>query len=402
MSLPTEEHEREHASVPRLGLVVPVLAAACGLSVANLYYAQPLLALLATQFGVGAGRVALVVTVTQLGYALGLLLLVPLGDLLENRRLATRVLLLTTVALALAAGAPVLPVFLVASLAVGVTSVVAQMLVPLAAHLAPEEARGRVVGQVMSGLLLGILLARTVSSLLAAAISWRAVYALSALLMLGVAVVLRLVLPERRPSHRTSYAGLLRSLPVLLREEPALRWRTAYQICMFGSFSVFWTAIAPELVDRHALSQTAVGLFALVGAAGAAAAPVAGRLGDRGHVRATTGAATALGAAAMALAGFGERSVLLLATAGVLLDLAVQGNQVVGQRVIYGLRPDARARINTVYMASFFVAGAAASAATGQLWEHAGWRGVCALGAALPALAFLLWLREPRSVGGGS
>jgi predicted MFS family arabinose efflux permease len=272
------------------------------------------------------------------------------------------------------------------------------MLVPLAAHLAPEQARGRVVGQVMSGLLLGILLARTVSSLLAAAVSWRAVYALSAVLMLAVSAVLRVVLPERRPGHRTSYAGLLRSLPVLLREEPALRWRAAYQICMFGAFSVFWTAISDELVDRHALSQTSVGLFALVGAAGAAAAPIAGRLGDHGHVRATTGAATALGALSMALAGVGERSVVLLAAAGVLLDLAVQGNQVVGQRVIYGLRPEARARINTIYMSSFFLAGAAASAAAGQLWEHSGWSGVCALGAGLPAVAFLLWLREPADV----
>jgi predicted MFS family arabinose efflux permease len=378
----------------RLGLVVGVLALACGLSVANIYYAQPLLSLLGRDFGAGSGTVALVVTLTQLGYAAGLLLLVPLGDLLENRRLATRVLVGTSLALALAAASPGLRVFLVASLVVGLTSVVAQLLVPLAAHLAPEGQRGTVVGQVMSGLLLGILLARTVSSLLAAALSWRAVYALSAVLMLVVSVVLHRVLPAWRPNPGTSYAGLLRSLPTLLREEPALRWRAAYQICMFGAFSAFWTAVSDELVTRHGLSQAGVGIFALVGAAGAAAAPVAGRLGDRGRTRATTGAATALGALSMVLAGLGERSLVLLAVAGVLLDLAVQGNQVIGQRVIYGLRPDARARINTIYMASFFVAGAASSAAAGQLWERTGWTGVSVLAAALPTLAFALWLVE--------
>ena len=374
-----------------LRLVTIVLAVACGLTVANLYYAQPLLDLIAHSFDVGQGTATLVVTLTQVGYALGLIFVLPLGDLIENRTLVTRVLLGTAVALVLAAAAPGFGVFVAVSVLVGLTSVVAQILVPLAAHLAPPDQSGRIVGRVMSGLLLGILLARTVASLIAGWLGWRAIYIVSAVLMVILVVLLHRVLPTRRPDHTEGYRSLLASVGELVRHEPILRARAVCQGTLFGTFTAFWTAIAYELVDEHGLSQTGIAIFALIGAGGAAAAPIGGWLGDHGHGRAGSGVMLLLGAGAVALAGFGHRSVVLLALGGVLLDLAVQCHQVMGQQEIYALRPTARARINTVYMGTVFISGAISSAVAGVLHDAYGWTGVCWFGAALPLLGFVVW-----------
>jgi predicted MFS family arabinose efflux permease len=379
-----------------LNLVTMVLAVACGLTVANLYYAQPLLDLIAGSFHVGQGTATLVVTLTQVGYALGLLFVLPLGDLVENRTLVTRVLLGTAVALVLAAVSPDFGLFLAVSVLVGLTSVVAQILVPLAAHLAPPEQSGRLVGRVMSGLLLGILLARTAASLLAGWLGWRSIYLVSAVLMVVLVVLLHRVLPSRRPDHTEGYRSLLASVGELVRTEPILRARALCQGTMFGAFTAFWTAIAYELIDEHGLSQTGIAVFALIGAGGAAAAPIGGWLGDRGHGRAGSGVMLLLAAAAVALAGVGHSSVVLLALGGVLLDLAVQCHQVMGQHEIYALRPDARARINTVYMTTVFVSGAVSSAVAGVLHDAYGWTGVCWFGAALPLLGFVVWALRLR------
>ncbi len=383
------------ASDRSLGPVTVLLAVACGLSAANLYYAQPLLDSLATAFGVRPAAAALVVTASQIGYAVGLVLLVPLGDLVENRLLAVRVLVATALALTLAAVSPSLNVLVAAAVAVGLTSVVAQILVPLAANLAPPAQRGQIVGRVMSGLLLGILLARTVSSLIAAALGWRAVFALSAAFMVTLAVVLARLLPDRRPPTGPSYPALLRSVVDLMRTEPVLRRRTAIQTCMFATFSIYWTAISYQLAGPHHLSQAYIGLFALVGASGAASAPLAGRLGDRGRGQIATGVALGLGAVAMVLAGLGAGSLLVLGIAGVLLDAAVQTTLVTGQQAIYAIRPEARARMNTAYIATFFLGGAAGSALAGTLYNHYGWTAVAVLGAILPTLALLGWLLWP-------
>jgi predicted MFS family arabinose efflux permease len=379
-------------SVP-LRAITLTLAFACGASVANLYYAQPLLELIARSFHVGQGTASIVVTATQLGYALGLGLLLPLGDLVENRALASRTLVLTATALAVAALAPDFGLFLVVSVLVGTTSVVAQILVPFAAHLAPPAQRGKFVGQVMSGLLLGILLARTLASLAAAAWGWRSIYFISAGLMLLTAFAVVRLLPKRTPPRTSSYGALLSSLGELIRNEPVLRRRAVRQACMFGSFSAFWTAITYELVDAHHLSQTGIAIFALVGAGGAGAAPIAGRLGDRGVGHFASGAAILLAAAAMVLAGAGAGSVVLLAAAGVLLDVAVQTHQVLSQREIYALREDARARVNAVYMGTVFIGGAISSAIAGVLHSHYGWTGVTIFAAALPLVAAGTWLR---------
>jgi predicted MFS family arabinose efflux permease len=386
----------------RLRFLTALLAVACGLTVANLYYAQPLLDLISRSFHVGQGPATVVVTMTQVGYVLGLLFLLPIGDLLENRVLVTRTLVLTAVSLVVAAVAPGFGVFLAACVLIGVSSVVAQILVPLAAHLAPAGQQGRIVGRVMSGLLLGILLARTVASLLAEVAGWRSIFYLSAGLMAALAAVLWRTLPAREPDHSAGYGSLLASVGGLVRDEPVLRRLALSQACIFGAFSAFWTAIAYELIGEHHLGQDAIGVFALVGAAGAAAAPLGGRLADHGHGRIGRAGALLLAAAAMAVAGFGHGSVLLLAAAGVLLDLGVQGHQVMSQHVIYALRPAARARVNTVYMSTVFIGAAACSALAGALYDAYGWPGVTAFAGALPLLGLLAWLTGPTTAPSGT
>jgi predicted MFS family arabinose efflux permease len=397
------------ASVPpaqqdrALRRVTVTMAVACGLAVANLYYAQPLLALVARSFRVSEGAATVVVTATQLGYAIGLLLLLPLGDLVDNRKLASRTMAGIAVALAVAAFSPAFPLFLIMAVLIGITSVVAQILVPFAAHLAPERQRGRVVGQVMSGLLLGILLARTVASLVAAEWGWRSIYLVSAVLMVAMAVCLARILPDRRPDHTASYGRLMGSVWHLVRTEPTLRRRAFSQAMMFGAFTAFWTGITYELVGAHHMNQVGIGIFALVGAAGAAVAPLAGRLADAGRGRVGRLVAITLAVAGMVLAALGAHSVVLLAVAGVLLDLAVQSHGVFSQRDIYSLRADARARVNTVFMSTVFVGGAISSAVSGWLHDTYGWTGVTLFGAALPVLGAIMWaFGQVRSATGTS
>ncbi len=390
----SSQSERVEAAPTRFSLrvITWALAVACGLTVANLYYSQPLLEVIAQSFHVSRGSASIVVTATQLGYAIALALVLPLGDLLENRTLACRTLVGTAVALAVAAVVPDFGWFLAMSVLIGITSVVAQILIPFAAHLAPPEQRGRFVGQVMSGLLLGILLARTLSSLVAAAFGWRTIYVISAVLMLALSAVLLKVLPTRRPPHTGSYFSLLASVGHLIATQPMLRRRALVQGLQFAAFSSFWTSIAYELIGRFGFSQAGVGIFALVGAAGAAAAPLAGRLGDRGLGHLSRLGAIVLGVLSMVLAGIGASSVVALAVAAVLLDLAVQGHQVLGQRDIYALSEDSRARINTVYMTTVFIGGAIGSAVSGVLFQRYGWTSVCVFGGALFLLGAGVWL----------
>lgn len=391
-------HPAPGAGPPRR--LVVLLAVSCGLTVANLYYAQPLLSELRHAFGISSVAAGSLVTVTQLGYALGLLLLVPLGDVTEKRRLATVLLTLTIGATVLAGLAPDFTVLLVASFIAGTTLVVTQILVPFAADLAPDASRGRVVGQVMSGLLTGILLSRTVGSLLAGATSWRVVYLASAGLMTVLTLVLRSALPRRAPSRAAaalSYGGLLRSAARLMRVHPALRRRALYQAAMFGAFSTFWTTISFVLTSApFDYAQWQVGLFALAGAGGALVAPLAGRWADRGLVRPMTAVAFGTAAAAFALAGVGRHSVIALGAAAVLLDMAVQATLILGQQVVFSLDGQARARLNSAFMATFFVGGAIGSQAGSYAYHAGGWSAATLLGATLPVLALLGWLTELR------
>jgi predicted MFS family arabinose efflux permease len=267
------------------------------------------------------------------------------------------------------------------------------MLVPLAAHLAPEQTRGQVVGNIMGGLLLGILLARPLSSLIADHFGWRAVFISASVVMLAIIFVLGLTIPKRTPDHKASYAQLLLSLLTLLRKHSVLRRRALYQGLLFAAFSLFWTAVPVELSRHFGLSQTEIALFALVGAIGAIAAPIAGRLADAGHTRRASVIALALAPLAF-LIGLSQPgySVIGLALTGILLDFAVQLNMVLGQRAVYALDPASRGRLNALYMTSIFIGGAIGSALASSLYEQSGWHGVVLLGAGLPLMALLAFV----------
>ncbi|CAJ4874311.1 MFS transporter [Burkholderia pseudomallei] len=375
--------------VPQMarGLIL-LFAFSCGAIVANLYYAQPIIALIAPDLHMSGGMASLIVSLTQIGYAAGLFFLVPLGDLVENKKLMVVTALTSIASLALAATVRAPGLFLAVSLIVGFSSVAVQLLIPLAAHLAPSESRGRVVGTIMSGLLLGILLSRPVASFIADHFGWRAVFAFGAATMAVVTVLLMLTVPSRRPAHQATYMQLIRSLGRLVATQPALRERSLYQGLMFGSFSLFWSAAPVELMHRHHLSQSAIALFSLVGAMGASSAPIAGRLADAGHTGRATVVALGLAAASFAPALFvpGAGVAGLVAT-GILLDFAVQMNMVLGQREIYALDAHSRNRLNSIYMTSIFVGGAIGSALASALYEHGGWTWIATVAALFPLAA---------------
>lgn len=378
-----------------------VLAAACGLIVANLYYAQPLAGPIAASIGLPPHLTGLIVTLTQIGYGIGLLLIVPLGDLLENRRLILTMIAATTIAL-IAAGASTsaLP-FLAASLAIGLASTAVQMIVPFAASLAPDAQRGRVVGNVMSGLMVGIMMARPVASFVASFSSWHVVFFLSAAVMILLGLLLSKRLPRRTPQTRLSYGGLLASMVNLYASQPVLRRRALYQACQFSAFSVFWT-VTPLVLAGPAfgLTQSGIALFALAGVAGAIASPVAGRLADRDLGR----PATLFGIASVGIAFLvthiapeGSTAALVLLTlAAILLDFGVTMTLVIGQRAIYGLGADLRSRLNGLYMATFFCGGAIGSAVGVWAYAQGGWLIASMIGLALPAVALAYALTERR------
>ncbi|HVC66585.1 MAG TPA: MFS transporter [Acidimicrobiales bacterium] len=378
-----------HPGMPR-GLVV-VFAVACGLAVANLYYAQPVLYDITRSFGTNEAEAGLVVTLSQIGYALGLALLVPLGDILTRRRFLPAVLSATAVGLVVSAAAPSIGVLVAVALVVGVGSTVAQMLVPMAASLADDARRGRVVGQVMSGLLLGILLARTVSGFVAAVTSWRAVYVLAAGVTVLMALVLRRVLPaeSERPSIR--YGALLRSTVALFRAEPLLRRRILFGALGMAAFSAFWTTMAFVLSGApYHYGTASIGLFGLVGAAGALCANFAGRWADRGLTRTTTVVFAVLMGASFLPLWLGGHDLAMMIVGVLVLDVGVQGLQVTNQSMIYRLAPEARSRINSAYMVCYFAGGAVGSATASWLYGSHRWAGVCLLGAGIGVAAVAL------------
>jgi predicted MFS family arabinose efflux permease len=375
--------------------LVLLLAVACGAAVANLYYAQPLLGTIAATLGVSASTTALLVTASQIGYAAGLVLIVPLGDLLNRRRLVPGMLLLTTVGLAGAAVAPNLAGLAIALAVVGTTSVVAQVLVPFASSLAAEDERGRVVGMVMSGLLIGILLARTFSGLVAQLGGWRLVYGLAAAGTLVLAVALARALPDIAPVDGPPYGRLLRSVGTLIAGEPVLRRRMVYGALGMAGFTVVWTSLA-LLLSRPPFSygEAVIGLFGLAGLAGAIAAQAAGRAADTGRGRWATGCFLVAILLGWGLLALGRTSAAGLIAGLVVLDLGVQGQHIINQSTIYALRPDARSRLTTAYMSGNFLAGALASAATVWAWQRGGWLAVCGLGATLACIGVVAWSTE--------
>lgn len=372
------------------------LAFCCGAVVANLYYAQPIVELIAPSIGLTPEHASLIVALTQLGYAVGLLFLVPLADLLENKRLVIGLTLVVGACLAAACLADSPSLFLAASLLIGLTSVAVQILVPLAAHMAPESTRGRVVGNIMSGLLLGILLARPVSSLVSKYFGWRGMFYSAAVLMVVIAGLVAMLLPERMPNQRTTYGRLIGSVFALARRHAVLRERSLYQGLLFACFSFFWTIVPIELIRHYGFSQNGVAVFALVGAVGAIAAPIAGRLADAGHGHASTLVALLLAPLSLLLAGIPGLGYLGLVAAAVALDFAVQMNMVLGQREVYALDPHSRARLNAVFMTCIFVGGALGSVLASPLYERFGWSSSLYAAAAIPTLALMIFLARHR------
>ncbi|MCC4593092.1 MFS transporter [Xanthomonas campestris pv. cannae] len=375
----------------RRGLVL-LMATATGLAVASNYYAQPLLEVLAQTFAIDVRHAGAVVTTAQLAYAAGLLFLVPLGDRFERRSLIVGLYALSAVGLLVSAMAHSFALLLLGTLITGLSSVAAQILVPFAATLAAPHERGRVIGTVMSGLLLGILLARTVSGLLAGIGGWHTVYWVAAALILVVSGLLWRGLPRHPGNPRLSYPHLIGSVLALLRDEPVLRARAVLGGLIFAGFSMFWTTLAFLLSGPDYRYGTAtIGLFGLIGAAGAFAANLSGKLSDRG-----AGHLVGWGGLVMLLLSWllllgAPHSLWLLIAGVVLLDVAVQGVHIGNQSVIYQLDPAARNRITSAYVTCYFIGGAIGSSLGTAAYAYAGWRGVAIGGAGL-AVAALLWM----------
>ncbi|GIO99555.1 putative MFS-type transporter YdeR [Paenibacillus lautus] len=378
-----------------------ILAVACGLIVANLYYTQPLIESISSAIGLSSEASGLIVTLTQIGYGIGLLFIVPLGDLLENRKLVVTLLILMSIVLIIAAEAQNAALFLASSLFIGVGAVAAQILIPYAAHLSPEETRGRNVGNVMSGLFLGIMLARPVSSMVDKYFGWHAIFIISSAMLLVLALVLAKVLPSRRPQTKDNYPVIISSMLQLLKTTPILRRRALYHAFLFGMFSLFWTTVPLVLTSPvFHFSSTGVALFALAGVSGAAVAPIAGRFADKGLIRSATGLSIVLvilsGLLPIMFPGGSIFSIVILVIAAILLDMGVSANMVLGQRAIFALGAEVRSRLNGMYMAIFFAGGAIGSAVGGWAYAMGGWKAAMWVGVLFPIMALLYFFTEKR------
>ncbi|TIP51242.1 MAG: MFS transporter [Mesorhizobium sp.] len=381
---------------PAVGLpfrLVLTMAAACGLAAASIYYNQPMLAGIAASFGTSSASVVAIPTITQAGFAVGLVLLAPLGDRFERRRLCTMLALFLALALFIAGVTQSFSTLMVASLLIGIFATLAQQIVPLAAHLAEAGSRGRVVGLVMSGLLLGVLVGRVIAGAVAQAFGWRMMFIIGSASMIAVAAAIRALLPQSPPQHLLGFRELLCSLWPIAREEPVLRHAAAVGAFAYAGFGLFWSTLAIYLSGPpFSLGPAVSGLFGLVGIVGALAAPLAGRLADRENSRAALRAGLlSLSSAFVVFAQFGG-SILGLIAGVVLLDFGVQMVQVTNQSAIFGLRPDARSRINTIYMATYFVGGTLGSTAASVAWKLGQWPMVCSVGLACSLVALAIHL----------
>lgn len=383
--------------IPLSPVLIRILSLATGLAVAGNYYAQALLPTIAQDLGLSPSGAGLIVTTAQVSYGIGLFFLVPLGDRIEVRRLITLLACLTAAGLALAGLSRHLTPLLVGTALAGLCSVMAQVILPFAANLADPARRGKVIGQIMGGLLLGILLARSVAGVLSTLGGWRLVYGCATVAMLAMALILHRVLPAQRPVSPPSYRAILVSLGELLREEPELRQRAALGACSFAVFSVLWTTLAFLLAAPPlSLEDSAIGLFGLAGAAGVLAANWVGRLADRGQ-----GAlATSLGWGVLLLAwiplALGQHSLAAILVGVLLLDFGTGAVHVSNQNRIYRLRPEARNRITAIYMTAYFSGGAAGSLLAANVYAHGGWSAVIWSGLGISLLGTALWAAHGR------
>ncbi|MGF9695848.1 MFS transporter [Paenibacillus sp. MABNR03] len=395
MNTPIPQTDLSSKAHPGMSQLVAVLFALCsGLAVSNIYYAQPLLDTIAEEFHISHSHIGMIITVTQVCYALGLLLLVPLGDLINRRKLIIVQMFFSVLALLVVGTTSSSSILFMGMAIVGLLAVNTQSLVAFAAALASPSERGRIVGLVTSGIVIGILLARTVAGTMNDWIGWRSVYLFSAVLTLLGMVALFLLLPKHEPQRRTklNYVQLLISVFQLYREMPILRVRGVLAILIFSAFSILWTSmVLPLSAPPLSLSHTAIGAFGLAGAAGALAAARAGKLADRGLGQKTTGFSLMLLLLSWLPIGYVHHSLWFLIAGVILLDLAVQAVHVTNQSLIYNVRPEAQSRLTAAYMIFYSIGSAAGSIASTLMYAWAGWTGVCWLGAGVSAAAFLFW-----------
>jgi predicted MFS family arabinose efflux permease len=381
--VPVDLHPRHHSLLPFLGL-------ACGVGVSNIYYNQPLLLQMALSLHVDHSHMGTVAVATQIGYSIGILAFVPLGDVIERRSLMVRLFAGVSISTLLAALAPNLATLLASSIAIGLTAAVTHVVVPIAPELADDEERGRAIGTVMTGLLLGVLLARSVSGWIAAFFGWRAVFIFAALCNAAFVPLMLRRLPKLPPHKPLPHSQALRSLWTLIRTQPLLRESAVLGGLVFAAFSAFWTTLVFLLGSKHYhLGAGTAGSFGILGATGALIAPIAGRVADRRGSRAvvTLGLSLlSLGFCILWLLGY---HLLGLVLGVIVLDLGAQANQIANQTRIFGLEPGARGRINTIYMTVYFLGGSLGSLFSTMAWVRWGWGGVCALGLGLLGLAAL-------------
>ncbi len=373
---------------------VGIMATTCAIAVANVYYNQPLLAIIGQSFHISVRQVGFIPMLTQIGFGVGLLLIVPLGDMMERRQLIVTMLAATTCALVAAAMSPNIVWLVVAHLAIGLTTIVPMLVIPFAAQLAGPKERGKVVGNVMSGLLIGILLARTVSGFIGATLGWRPMYWVAAGLMIVLAVVVAMLLPKSRPNSKMSYQKLMQSLPGLIQGQPVLRESSLIGAMLFGGFSAFWTTLVflLEKLPYH-YGSTVAGLFGLVGVVGAMAAPIAGKLADKGSARRTVGVAVVITMSSFLTFWLFGYQLWGLIIGVILLDLGVQAGHVTNQARIYTLPSEIHSRLISIYMVSYFLGGALGSFLAAYGWSVWQWSGVCVVGVFMMVIAFTAYFR---------
>jgi predicted MFS family arabinose efflux permease len=375
-----------------------VMAIATGLIVANLYYNQPLLDDMARTFHVGSAKAGQVGGLTQLGYATGMLFIAPLADMIRRKRLIMVCLALATVALILVGMATGINLLIVASYFVGIFSLIPQLLVPMTAHLAKPEERGAKIGFVMSGLLLGILLSRTISGFVGAHLGWRAMFYIAAGIMVVIWLLLFFLLPEVEPEYNGTYGALMKSLLTLIKEEPALRVAAIRGALCFACFSAFWVTLTFLLRENFDKGSDVAGLFGLVGAFGALAAGLMGKLSDKMDAYKLSAFTLLFIVVSFVVFYFSAHSFIGLIIGVIVMDMGVQATHISNQSLIFALRPEARNRINTIYMVTYFIGGGFGTYLAAQAWAHYKWTGVCILGIAVSVIAVVVHLLSHRIV----
>ncbi|WP_448702834.1 MFS transporter [Mucilaginibacter sp. AW1-3] len=383
-----------HISHPKLtGITLWVMTIATGLVVANLYYNQPLLGQISATFHISEDKAQLVSMLTQMGYATGMLLIVPMADMKKRKKLMMVDFIFIVLALLLAAFSPTISILMIASFLIGASSTIPQMLVPMTAHLAEPHERGKKVGVVMSGLLIGILLSRTVSGFIGFHFGWRGMFLIAGGLMLVIWALLFFMLPEIEPQYKGNYSTLMRSLVTLIKEEPKLRLAAIRGALCFACFGAFWTTLTFLLKQPqfNGSSQMA-GMFGLVGVFGALGASAMGRISDKMNPHHVITLAVSLVVLSFIIFGLSSHSLIGLIIGVILLDMGVQSTHISNQIMIFGLRPEARNRLNTVYMVSYFLGGAFGTYIASLLWNDYQWTGVCVMGISFSVLALLIHL----------